>query len=51
MRVVYYWNLRNDLVQFYELRDGSYHPIGRYTTRKAQFAFLDCEKRQLPCAA
>jgi len=51
-KIVYYWNLRNDIVQFYEKSgEGMYIPIGRYTTRKAQFAFLDCEKRELPCAA
>ena len=49
MKVVYYWDLGKDRIQFYEFRDGAYHPIGRFTSRKAQFVFLDCEKRILPC--
>ena len=50
MKVVYYWDLGQDRIQFYELREGVYYPVGRYTNRKAQFVFLDYEKRVLPCA-
>ena len=51
MKTVYYFELRNkDEVQYYEKRDnGMYYPIGRYSTRKAQFVFLDCKKKRLPC--
>ena len=49
--VVYYFELRNsDEVQFYEKRgNGMYYPIGRYTTRKSKFVFLDAVKKRLPC--
>lgn len=51
MKKVYYFELKRfDAIQFYEKRtNGMYYPIGRYTTRKAQFVFLDCEKVRLPC--
>jgi hypothetical protein len=51
MSVVYYFEFpRTGEVQFYEKREnGMYYPIGRYTNRKAQFVYLDCEKKRLPC--
>lgn len=50
-KVVYYFPMRHKGdVQFYEKRgNGMYYPIGRYSYRKAEQVFTDCEKKRLPC--